>query len=308
MMKTTSAMIRKTECELLINSTANSHIHLFCNASKGTDGTAAIAVYNPLKNSYIQLKLSNNTPIYAAELIAIHSTISWLFINATPHSKAIIFTDCLSALNSIKACSSKSHPTIIHNLLHIIHQIYIKKFITIEICHIFSHIGVASNEVVDAAANLARLRPIVNLLTEPEYGDIKHYVFAYIYKLWHQQSVDHNKSGAFYKLIRPSLNTSVPIYSTIRKNQVINVRLRTDHNLLAASLHTGNLHDSRLCFCGKQQTTEHLLLDSICPLYKKQKEEFLHKIKILNASLTIINILKYNQKSSRCNKLCSFYS
>ena len=169
MTKATSAMIRKTECELLINSTTNSHIHLFCDASKGTDGTAAIAVYNPLKNSYILLKLSNNTPIYAAELIAIHTAISWLFINATPHSKAIIFTDCLSALNSIKTRSFKSHPTIIHNLLHIIHQIYIKKFITIEICHIFSHIGVTSNEAVDAAANLARLRPIVNLHIEPEY-------------------------------------------------------------------------------------------------------------------------------------------
>ena len=47
MMKATSAMIRKTECELLINSTTNSLINLFCDASKGTDGTAAIAVYNP---------------------------------------------------------------------------------------------------------------------------------------------------------------------------------------------------------------------------------------------------------------------
>ena len=94
MTKATRAMIRKTECELLINSTTNSHIHLFCDANKGTDSTAVIAVHNPLKNSYVQLKLSNNTPIYAAELIAIHSAISWLFINANPHSKAIIFTDC----------------------------------------------------------------------------------------------------------------------------------------------------------------------------------------------------------------------
>ena len=165
------------------------------------------------------------------------------------------------------------------------------KFIAIEKRHIFSHINVASNEAVDAAANLARLKPIGNLHIEPEYGDIKHHVFAFINKLWHQQYFEHNKSGAFYKLIRPSLDTSVPIYSATRKNQVINVRLRTGHNLLAASLHTRNLHDSGLCFSGEQQTIEHLLLDSNCPLYNKQKEEFLHKIKILNARLTIKNIL-----------------
>ena len=56
-------------------------------------------------------------------------------------------------------------------------------------------------------------------------------------------------------------------------------------------IHTRNLYDSGLCFCGKQQTTEHLLLDSTCPLNKKQREEFLHKIKVLNARLTITNIL-----------------
>ena len=74
--KATSAMIRTTEYELLINSTSNSHIHLFCDASKGTNGTATIDVHNPLKNSYIQLKLSNSTPIYAAELSAKHTAIS----------------------------------------------------------------------------------------------------------------------------------------------------------------------------------------------------------------------------------------
>ena len=44
MTEATIAMICKTECELLINSPADSNIHLFCDASKGTDGTAAIAV------------------------------------------------------------------------------------------------------------------------------------------------------------------------------------------------------------------------------------------------------------------------
>ena len=69
--KATSAMIRETECELLMNSTANSYIHLFCDACEGTDSSAAIAVYNQHKNSCVQEKLSYNTLIYADELIAI---------------------------------------------------------------------------------------------------------------------------------------------------------------------------------------------------------------------------------------------
>ena len=68
--------------------------------------------------------------------------------------------------------------------------------------------------------------------------------FAHINKFWHQQYVEHNKSGAFYKLIKPSLYISVPNYSTVWKNQVINIRFKTDHNILAASHHTYNLHDS----------------------------------------------------------------
>ena len=111
------------------------------------------------------------------------------FYKCCPHSTAIIFTDCLSVLHSIKSRSSKSHPTIIYNTLCIVNQIYIKKFITIEVCHILAYIGFASNEAADAVANLARRRPIVNLHIESDYGDIKCHVFAYINKVWYQQYV-----------------------------------------------------------------------------------------------------------------------
>ena len=81
---------------------------------------------------------------------------------------------------SIKSRCSKSYPTVIHNLLHIIKKIHNKKFIAIEINHTFAHVCDASNEATNAAARLARLRSIVNLHihVEPEYGNIKCHVFA----------------------------------------------------------------------------------------------------------------------------------
>ena len=72
-----------------------------------------------------------------------------------------------------------------------------------EICLIFAHVGVASNQATNAAANLGRLRSVVNLLIEPENGDIKRSVFAYINKLWYQQYVEPNKYGAFINSLDP---------------------------------------------------------------------------------------------------------
>ena len=36
-------------------------------------------------------------------------------------------------------------------------QIHVKKFIALKICHIFAHVSVFSDEVADAATNLAKL-------------------------------------------------------------------------------------------------------------------------------------------------------
>ena len=84
-------------------------------------------LHNTQKNFHIQWKLSYNVPIYAAELIAINSAISWLFTNAALTPKWLylqtVYKPCLE-LNH----TSKSHPIIIYNLLQIINQkTYLKK-------------------------------------------------------------------------------------------------------------------------------------------------------------------------------------
>ena len=69
-------VVRRTHCEQLINITSKSHVQLFTDASKGLDGSMAIAVYNVQDDKYLRLRLSDNTPIYAAELTAIQCAIS----------------------------------------------------------------------------------------------------------------------------------------------------------------------------------------------------------------------------------------
>ena len=91
-------VVRCTHCEQLINITSNSHVQLFTDASKESDGSVAIAVYNVQDNKYLRLRLSDNTPIYAAELAAIQCAILWLIKKSPNNSRAIIFTDCLAAL------------------------------------------------------------------------------------------------------------------------------------------------------------------------------------------------------------------
>ena len=139
----------------------------------------AIAVYNVQDYKYLRLRLSDNTPIYAAELTATQSAISWLIKNSPNNSRAIIFTDCLAALTSIETHKLKSHPTIVHNILHSIHQLFLQKIVTSQIAHIFAHVRLSYNEAVDAAANISRLRPPINLLVQQDIGDIRRIIIQY---------------------------------------------------------------------------------------------------------------------------------
>jgi ribonuclease HI len=306
--KLENSAVRKILCENLINQTVDNHIHLFTDASKSIDGSVGIAVYNPQKHTSVNLRLSNNISIYSAELVAIQLAISWLHLHASCNSCAIIFTDCLSALTSIKNHSSKSHPTLIHNILHSINHLYNNKNIKLKISYVSAHVGVTPNEIADTAANLARSRPIINYHFELDYGDYKTLISNYVYKLWQQQYKEHTATGGFYRKIRPTLDIKVPRYSNQRIKQVTGVRLRTGHNMLADSLFKRNLHNTGLCDCGEQETVQHILFNITCPKYKQHKTLFLHKIQTLDRQITLQDVLN-NHDSLRlaCDYVCKSF-
>ena len=177
----------------------------------------AIAVYNAQDDNYLQLRLSGNTPIHAAELTAIQCAISWLIKKSPYNLRAFIFTDCLAALTSMKTHKSKSHSTIVHNILHSIHQFFLQKKVTLRIAHIFAHIEVSHNEAVDAAANITRLRPTIILHILIDIRDIRRYIIQNTQLQWHKQYTEH----ILTRDLRPTLATLISRYTNqqIKRNK-----------------------------------------------------------------------------------------
>ena len=124
----------------------------------------------------------------------------------------------------MKTHKSKSHPTIIHNILHSTHQLFLQKKVTLQIARIFAHVGVRHNEAVDAAANITSLRPTVNLHIQQDIEDIHSFIIQYTQSLWHQQYTEHILTGKYYRDLKPTLAIPIPRYTNQRIKQVISVR------------------------------------------------------------------------------------
>ena len=73
----------------------------------------------------------------------------------------------------------------ITNIFDYIYQCFLQKKVTLQMTHIFAHVGVSHNETVDAVAN--RLRLTINLHVQQDIGDIRRNTIQYIQSLWHQQ-------------------------------------------------------------------------------------------------------------------------
>lgn len=116
-----------------------------------------------------QWKLSNNCSIYTAEALAILKAIEFV-ANHTEVSEAIILSDCLSSLISLK---NHWKPT---DIIRKIHNTHIKATLSgkhITYMWIPGHCNIAGNECADKAAKLAHLSDNVLLATDFSYQDAK---------------------------------------------------------------------------------------------------------------------------------------
>jgi ribonuclease HI len=262
------------------------HTCIYTDGSKYED-TAAAAVVIPEIGYRRILRLADSSSVYATELTAIRDAIDWISKNRTAErDRFAIFTDSLSAAESVKAQRSDSRPTLMMEVLENINRLGPGD---VTVVWIPSHVGIRGNEEADAAAKEGLHLPAVNSTTYIERKEMTGKINQHVLEKWQKEYTD-NPKGAFYKKIEPLVSTRIKYTDTPRKQEVQISRLRLGRVLLNQWLHKMNLHPDGNCEeCDVPDTIEHLLLE--CSR-KNISRTIRNKCQELGIDCTMKNILQ----------------
>ena len=207
----------------------------------------------------LQVRLCNDSCIYAAELNAIKEVLTWILENENQDNKKFaVFSDCLSALTSIKLTYSRSRPILLQETMMILNQIKMSK-----ICFIWipSHVNILGNERADSLAKQSLNLPDINSTNYLELQEIFSLIKSHVVNEW-QRKYDGDPKGRHYKLICPVVDTSIKFTDPNRRQEVQISRLRLGKVNLNERLLLMKKHKNGLCsLCKVTENIDHLLLN-----------------------------------------------
>lgn len=157
--KKENPLYMKTLAEEKIDKDFHSHLKIFTDGSKHSDGKVGCAFTIPELNITEKFRLNEGTSIFTAEIYAILQACIFLVELQTPPKSVVILSDSKSALQALQS-GSKNRQEIqaeIHLLCHHI----ISQGTDLHLIWIPSHTGIAGNEKADTAAEAAASLPII---------------------------------------------------------------------------------------------------------------------------------------------------
>ncbi|XP_055938268.1 uncharacterized protein LOC129968436 [Argiope bruennichi] len=187
---------------------------LFTDDSK-SDGYVGCAIVTP--SNTLSYRLNNVCSVFTAELVAISHALQE--ISLSTQRSVIIYTDSMSALETLSHFRNHMHPVAFENLFNL--RILKSRGFNILLCWVPSHVGISGNEKADVAAKSAS----TSLSLALPYCDVKKLFIYQLFKTW-QKSWDLQIQNKLH-LIKPTIGLW-PVLP-IRENDVKLTRLRIGH-------------------------------------------------------------------------------
>ena len=169
---------------------------IYTDGSKTTEGVGCAFVTERDTRTF---SLPVYTSVYTSELVAISKALS--FIEVSEEVLHLILTDSLSSLLALRS-SFSTHP-LIQDILSRITSIH-RAGKSVQLCWVPSHVGIAGNELADAAARRAASAPCTRRVVLPA-RDFYPAVRAFVQRQW-QEAWDA-EPGNKLRAVKPTLES-----------------------------------------------------------------------------------------------------
>ncbi|GFX88551.1 putative RNA-directed DNA polymerase from transposon X-element [Trichonephila clavipes] len=190
------------------------YVTVYTNGSMTAGHVGCGVVFN---NTILNFTLHNSMYVFSAELTAILVALQHIIVSN--HRHFCVYTDIVSALESLHFSTEHRHPTVIEILL-LLRKLERKGF-DIIFSWVPGHVGILGNEQADTAARFMSdhmQRPVC-------YQDLKTFTQNYIHRVWHE-TWDQQVLNKLHS-IHPS--TSHWAALPLRRHDVRLSRLRIGH-------------------------------------------------------------------------------
>jgi hypothetical protein len=191
-------------------------------------------------------------------MIAIKEALT--FIKENVLGEVVIFSDSLSAIQSIATEKSDSRPNLLNDVIELISEIKSAE-IDLHLCWIPSHVNISGNEEADQLARLALNKETIDIEVDLELKEGYKLVDAHIMKCW-QNKWNTEITGRYYHAIQPTVSKAIKFKAKNRNKETTITRLRIGRCGLNHFLHQNHQHSTGKCNnCGAKETIRHFLIE-----------------------------------------------
>ena len=256
-------IIKKSDPDHLIKSATlekieqyHGQLHIYTDGSKTDSGLTAAAFYIPSAEISQTARLNNHLSIYAAEIMAINMALQWV-LTLTTIPRAVIFSDSLTSLKSLKFPTANTRTNWMHNSTQLLNALSGR----VTLVWTPGHSHIHGNEIADQTAKAGTQRKSVDIDIGIDLKGSQAVVEKYIDNKWQEQWNTSAKGRHMYQ-IQPLVSRRIPQRSKSRRQETTAARLRLGKCQLNAYLHVIGRHDTGLCTrCSVPETIEHHLIE-----------------------------------------------
>ena len=237
---------------------------VFTDGSKTSDGVGCAFVAGRDTRSF---SLPVNASVFSAELIAIEKALC--FIEVCDDLFYLVLTDSLSSLLALRSFNP-SDPLVQDVLARLTSLELAGK--SVQLCWIPSHVGIAGNELADAAARRAALAACTRRLPLPA-RDFYPAVGSFVHTQW---QADWHARESKLKELKPQLGPWQSSFRSCRRQEVILCRLRIGHTYATHGHLLRGEEQPRCRSCDLPLTVAHVLVQ--CPHLEARRSRHLGRI------------------------------